>query len=96
MQYWSGCCAKQHREPGGDWRGFRADERTLTPLELIERIAPWCHRRGRIDSATTARWHRTRRSGQRLRHWLWLLLRNLQGKRSGNYTPCAKAGLVVV
>jgi Putative transposase len=32
-------CAKQHSEPGGDRRGLRADELTLTPLELIERIA---------------------------------------------------------
>ena len=40
------CCAKQHSEPGSDWydqrnakRGVRADEITLTPLELIDRIA---------------------------------------------------------
>ena len=36
-------CAKQHSEPGGDrrtdQRGARADELTLTPLELINRIA---------------------------------------------------------
>ena len=32
-------CAKQHSEPGGDRRGPRADALTLTPLELIERIA---------------------------------------------------------
>ena len=41
-------CAKQHSEPGGDRRtdqrgvnnrGVRADELTLTPLELINRIA---------------------------------------------------------
>ncbi len=41
-------CAKQRSEPGGDWRadprgvnnrGVRADELTLTPLELIDRIA---------------------------------------------------------
>jgi hypothetical protein len=42
-------CAKQHSEPGGDWRevnkragnqrGVRQDEITLTPLELIDRIA---------------------------------------------------------
>jgi hypothetical protein len=46
-------CAKQHSEPGGDWRadprgvnnrggnqrGARQDEITLTPLELINRIA---------------------------------------------------------
>ena len=32
-------CAKQHSEPGSDKRGAKADELTLTPLELIERIA---------------------------------------------------------
>ena len=32
-------CAKQHSEPRSDKRGPRADELTLTPLELIERIA---------------------------------------------------------
>jgi len=32
-------CAKQHSEPSSDKRGFKADELTLTPLELIERIA---------------------------------------------------------
>jgi hypothetical protein len=46
-------CAKQHSEPGGDWRadqrgvnqragnqgGVKQDEITLTPLELIDRIA---------------------------------------------------------
>ena len=36
-------CAKQHSEPGGDrrtdQRDARADELTLTPLELIDRIA---------------------------------------------------------
>jgi hypothetical protein len=32
-------CAKQHSEPGGDRRGPRADEFTLTQLELIKRIA---------------------------------------------------------
>jgi len=32
-------CAKQHSEPTGDKRGAKVDELTLTPLELIERIA---------------------------------------------------------
>jgi hypothetical protein len=32
-------CAKQHSEPRSDKRGARVDELTLTPLELIERIA---------------------------------------------------------
>jgi len=33
------CCAKQHSEPTSDKRGAKADELTLTPLELIDRIA---------------------------------------------------------
>ncbi|OIN93555.1 MAG: IS91 family transposase [Comamonadaceae bacterium CG1_02_60_18] len=32
-------CAKQHSEPSSDKRGAKADEMTLTPLELIDRIA---------------------------------------------------------
>jgi Putative transposase len=32
-------CAKQHSEPASDRRGPRADEPTLTPIELIERVA---------------------------------------------------------
>ena len=32
-------CAKQHSEPGSDNRGTKVDEITLTPLELIARIA---------------------------------------------------------
>ena len=32
-------CAKQRSEPSSDKRGAKADELTLTPLELIERIA---------------------------------------------------------
>ena len=32
-------CAKQHSEPTSDKRGARVDEITLTPLELIDRIA---------------------------------------------------------
>lgn len=32
-------CAKQHSEPTGDKRGAKVDELTLTPLELIARIA---------------------------------------------------------
>ena len=32
-------CAKQHSEPGTDKRGGKVDEITLTPLELIDRIA---------------------------------------------------------
>lgn len=32
-------CAKQHSEPSSDKRGARVDELTLTPVELIERIA---------------------------------------------------------
>jgi Putative transposase len=32
-------CAKQHSEPASDRRGPWADELTLTPLELISRIA---------------------------------------------------------
>jgi hypothetical protein len=32
-------CAKQRSEPTSDKRGAKADELTLTPLELIERIA---------------------------------------------------------
>ena len=32
-------CAKQHSEPGSDKRGGKVDEITLTPLELIDRIA---------------------------------------------------------
>ncbi len=32
-------CAKQHSEPASDPRGPRANELTLTPLELIGRIA---------------------------------------------------------
>ena len=32
-------CAKQYSEPSSDKRGFKADELTLTPLELINRIA---------------------------------------------------------
>jgi Putative transposase len=32
-------CAKQNSEPTGDKRGTKVDELTLTPLELIDRIA---------------------------------------------------------
>src|SRR5450830_1629114 len=32
-------CTKQHSEPAGDKRGRKVDELTLTPLELIDRIA---------------------------------------------------------
>lgn len=32
-------CAKQHSEPASDKRGTKVDELTLTPLELIDRIA---------------------------------------------------------
>jgi hypothetical protein len=32
-------CAKQHSEPGSDKRSTKGDEITLTPLELIDRIA---------------------------------------------------------
>ena len=32
-------CAKRHSEPAGDKRGAKVDELTLTPLELIDRIA---------------------------------------------------------
>ena len=32
-------CAKQHSEPTGDKRGAKVDEITLTPLELIDRLA---------------------------------------------------------
>lgn len=32
-------CAKQHSEPAGDKRGGKVDELTLTPLELLDRIA---------------------------------------------------------
>jgi hypothetical protein len=32
-------CPKQHSEPGHDKRGTQVDEITLTPLELIDRIA---------------------------------------------------------
>ena len=32
-------CAKQHSEPTTDKRGAKADQITLTPLELIDRIA---------------------------------------------------------
>ena len=32
-------CAKQHSEPGSDKRGAKVDEITLTPLELIDRLA---------------------------------------------------------
>jgi len=32
-------CGKQHSEPAGDKRGAKVDELTLTPLELIARIA---------------------------------------------------------
>jgi hypothetical protein len=32
-------CAKQHSEPTGDKRGAKVDELTLTPLDLIDRIA---------------------------------------------------------
>jgi len=32
-------CAKQHSEPALDKRGAKVDELTLTPLELIDRIA---------------------------------------------------------
>lgn len=32
-------CAKQHSEPTSDKRAVKADEITLTPLELIDRIA---------------------------------------------------------
>ena len=32
-------CAKQHSEPASDKRGIKAHELTLTPLELIDRIA---------------------------------------------------------
>jgi hypothetical protein len=43
-------CAKQRSEPTSDKRGAKADELTLTPLELIDRIAalvppPRTHRR---------------------------------------------------
>ena len=31
--------AKQHSEPAGDKRGAKVEELTLTPLELIDRIA---------------------------------------------------------
>ena len=32
-------CAKQYSEPSSDKRGAKADELTLSPLELIDRIA---------------------------------------------------------
>ena len=32
-------CAKQYSEPTSDKRGAKVDEITLTPLELIDRIA---------------------------------------------------------
>jgi hypothetical protein len=32
-------CVRQHSEPGVDKRGAKVDELTLTPLELISRIA---------------------------------------------------------
>ena len=32
-------CAKQHSEPSSNKRGAKVDELTLTPLELVERIA---------------------------------------------------------
>jgi hypothetical protein len=58
-------CAKQRSEPGGAWRidprgvnnrGVKAGELTLTPLELIDRIAAWMppprtHRHG--DASAT-------------------------------------------
>ena len=66
-------CAKQRSEPGSyhhaDRRGNKADEITLTPLELIERIAalvpPLCRRHAPTGTATLGCWHRTRRSGLR-------------------------------
>ena len=39
MDVCSDRCTKQHSEPGSDKRGAKADELTLTPLELIDRIA---------------------------------------------------------
>jgi hypothetical protein len=38
-------CAKQRSEPGSNKRGTKTDELTLTPLELIDRIAALdpCH-----------------------------------------------------
>ena len=36
-------CAKQHSEPASDKRGGKAGHITLTPLELIDRIAALVH-----------------------------------------------------
>ena len=62
-------CAKQRSEPGSDKRGAKADELTLTPLELIDRIAAL------VPPPRTNR-HRyfgvlapIRHSGQRSQHW---------------------------
>jgi hypothetical protein len=46
-------CAKQHSEPTSDKRGAKVDELTLTPLELIDRIAALvCPHRARTATAT--------------------------------------------
>lgn len=39
MKPWWARCAKPRSEPTSDKRGAKADELTLTPLELIDRIA---------------------------------------------------------
>ena len=44
-------CAKQHSEPGFDKRGAKVDEITLTPLELIARIAALVVFGRRLDQA---------------------------------------------
>ena len=46
-------CAKQHSEPAGDKRGAKVDELTLTPLELIARIAAAQLAAAQAQSATT-------------------------------------------
>ena len=70
---WVYCCAKQHSEPGShphNKRGAKADEITLTPRELIDRIAKLVPTpRARTGIATAVCWHRTRHSG--LRWWRW-------------------------
>ena len=43
--------SKQHSEPNSGYRrGAKADEITLTPLELIDRIAALVHQHARFET----------------------------------------------
>ena len=60
-------CVKQRSEPSSDKRGTKAGELTLTPLELIDRIAALVPPLRTHRPATLVCWPRIRRSG--LRRW---------------------------